>query len=134
MSLKGWQKQAPALSRFPIPMPVVFAIIGELCLMPGLGPIAALMMLLQFMCYLRPGEFADMGPEDLVQGLRSIDPFKNWGLIIQPQEVGHPTETGESDKSLLLGVEGYEWLSKPLQRAKKLRAGHPCLSPLPLEE
>ena len=48
--------------------------------------------------------------------------------------MGHPTKTREFDKSLLLGVEGYEWLSKPLKNVKKLRAGQSRLWPLSIVE
>ena len=70
-----------------------------------------------------------------MQGLHSIEnSLKHWVMIIRPQEVGHPAQTGEFDKSPLLDVEGYEWMSKPLQRVKKLRAGHPRLRLILTEE
>ena len=116
-------------------MPVVFAIIGEMCLMSPLGLVAAVMALIKFLCYLRPGELLDCAPADLVARLGSLGPaLRHWGLVIRPQEVGHSTKTGEFDKSVLFDMADFEWLAKPLQRLKHLRSSQPLLWPLSLEE
>ena len=70
------------------------------------------MCLLQFLCYLRPGELLDLMQKDLVQGLASIDvSLKNWALVIRPQETGVPTKTGEFDKSVMLDSPDFGWLA-----------------------
>ena len=134
-ALKGWAKRAPALSRFPIPMPIVFAILGELCLAPGMGPVAAVMVLMQFLTYLRPGELLDLQTQDLIQSLENIHgSFRHWALVVRPQEVGVPLKTGEFDKSLLLDSEGFDYLSQSLARLKSLRSAEKMLWPMNLEE
>ena len=62
---------------------------------PGLSPVAGVMVLMQLLTYLRPGELLDLHTKDLIQSLESIHgSFRHWALVVRPQEVGVPTKTG----------------------------------------
>ena len=56
---------------------------------------AAVMVLMQFLTYLRPGELLDLQTQDLIQSLENTHgSFRHWALVVRPQEVGVPTKTG----------------------------------------
>ena len=63
-ALKGWSHAAPPMQRLPLPIEVLGAIIG-LLIQKNLMEIG-IRLLLQFICYLRPGECSNLTVKQLV--------------------------------------------------------------------
>ena len=136
-ALRGWVKRAPESSRFPIPAPVVFAIVGSLCRSrDALGPVAGLMVLVQFLSYLRPGDLVDLRPADLVESLPHVDvSMRHWALLVRASAAGgKSTKTGEFDQSVVLDSPGFEFLDRAFRVLKGARQHSPLLWPLSMEE
>lgn len=107
-ALKGWSHAAPPMQRLPLPIEVLGAIIG-LLIQKNLMEIG-IRLLLQFICYLRPGECSNLTVKQLVPPQHSVGMrFQFWALLLHPVEEGVPGKTNVYDATVLIDTE--LWLS-----------------------
>ena len=107
-ALKGWSHAAPPMQRLPLPIEVLGAIIG-LLIQKNLMEIG-IRLLLQFICYLRPGECSNLTVKQLVPPQQSVGMrFQFWALLLHPVEEGVPGKTNVYDATVLIDTE--LWLS-----------------------
>ena len=114
-AIKGWRRLVPPHSRPPVPWLAVTAMIGALHWLSH--PATAFGMLIQFVCYLRPGELVGLTPSHVVRPTAHAGPYaKRWGLLLGPQALGVPTKPGEFDQSVLIDWSELHWIG-PLMEA-----------------
>ena len=100
-AIKGWSKLAPPRTRLPLPWVGLMALIGA-ALHQGFFW-EAFAMLLQFVCYLRPGELLNLKHANLMAPARAAGPGGRWwGLILGDHEMGRAAKSGEFDESVQL--------------------------------
>ena len=107
-ALAGWSKLQPATQRLPLPRVVAAAIAGT---MVSHGePMMALMVLLSFVCYLRPHEALALRTECVVAPRPGAgSQYQAWGLILNDASTGRPGKTGMLDESVLIDLDCYLW-------------------------
>ena len=123
-SIKGWAKLAPPRTRAPLPWLALMAMIG-LTLHRGLMDYAV-GMLVQFVCYLRPGELLALHPQCFAPPA-PLGPgrMSSWGLILRPLELGRAAKSGEFDESVLIDRPDLPFLNVFLGMLKRRRQGQP---------
>lgn len=93
-SQRGFRRLAPDMSRAPVPHE---ALLGTA--LYHLDREFALMLLVQMVCYLRPGELTSLTVGQMVSPIG--DPRKlEWVVMLAPQESGRPTKTRTFDDSV----------------------------------
>ena len=108
----GWSRLRPAEQRLPLPRVAAAAIAGAL-VSQGHATMAVL-VLLSFVCYLRPHEAISLRVENVVPPRPEAGTqYDSWGLILNDWEGQHPGKTGVFDESVLLDQD--RWLWPPLQ-------------------
>ncbi|CAE7391323.1 ANK1 [Symbiodinium sp. CCMP2592] len=95
--LKGWANMDPGKTRPPIPFPVIALIVLYL-MRQSLGE-AALLILLMFSAYLRPGEALALQIPDVVKPSRTVP---HYGINLHPADRYESSKVGLSDESILL--------------------------------
>lgn len=117
---KGWSNMEPGASRDPCPFEVACWISMDM-LVRGLVYHAAAVMLC-FDTYVRPGKVCELKHHNIVPPSRGINTmYKQWTLLLNPQELLTPSKTGEYNDSLHVGYKGREWIGTLLG---KLYARH----------
>ena len=117
-ALKGWRKEVPPKSRLPLPRTVAFGIaMGMLSLQQK--PMA-LMVLLSFDTYLRPGEAHALKVKNLVPPVRgSGRQYQQYVVVVRDEDDGVPDKTGVFNNSLPLDHPlTSTWLGKALSKLK----------------
>ncbi|CAE8586489.1 unnamed protein product [Polarella glacialis] len=125
LALRGWGKLAPCRARLPLPWELVGAIA---CLMASShGPLMAIITVLSFHAYLRPGVAGALRWRQLCPPVPGgSGPQALWSLTLRPREFETPSKTGTWDETLLLGdVAGWEWLPAILTQALAACRGRP---------
>ena len=123
-ALKGWRKVTPTKARLPMPWTFVAAIAMRMLELQG--PLMALLTVLAFHCYLRPGVASKVRWNQLVPPVAGGHcSMLLWTLNLHPQEGETPSKTGSWDETLGLGdVELWQWLSTALFAANRWRTRH----------
>jgi len=86
-ALKGWRRLAPPQSRMPLPYEVVTLLALD-AVHQGRVEIA-LVLLLNFVLYLRPGEFETLRVGDIIRPVKKGGPiYQFWSILLHPQEEG----------------------------------------------
>ena len=124
-SLQGWRKLEPPRSRLPLPWEAVCLMAEH---MMGHDMVEeALMMLLAFVMYLRPGEVCKLRCQDLVppvgQGRREAS---KWSLVLHPEEELVPSKTAEFDETLLFDLPYTKFVAISVHQWRRTssRPGH----------
>lgn len=123
-ALKGWRRLNPPKSRMPIPFEVValMAVEAKKNNKVEIG----LVLLLSYMLYLRPGEFAKIRVCDVVRPVPRGGPlYQHWGIVLHPQEEGIPSKTAQWDEALTLDLPYQNFLGKAIDAAMRLRSRPP---------
>ena len=106
-ALKAWSKLAPSRMRMPFPWLALVAVLGLLVWDRDIE--VAIILLLQFETYLRPGAMDAL----LVRQMRCPIPqagrgFQLWTVLANPYEDNVPGKTGIYDMSVVL--DRHQWL------------------------
>ena len=68
-------------------------------------------MLIQFVCYFRPGELCSLRASQVIPPLRHGGPSPGfWAFILGPFESGTPAKSKEFDESVILDLEELHWI------------------------
>ena len=110
---KGWKRLSPPTSRMPVPWELVCALANAL-MADGCRD-AALLMLLSFVCYLRPSEAAKLQVRDLIPPVKGSQ-HVSWSLLLHPFERGACSKTQEFDESLLIDAQMVTSLGSAIKR------------------
>ena len=114
-SLKGWRKLAPQKSRLPIPWEVCCLLITHAVRQNLMG--FALHMGLMFMLYLRPSEALRLRRGDVIPPVsRGQGGYKQWTVVLHPEELGVPSKTQEFDESLQLDLAYHHGFGEAIAR------------------
>jgi integrase len=115
-SLKGWRKLNPPRSRLPLPLLFVKAAAAMLAVTHG--GLLALVTVLAFHLYLRPGVALMLCWEQLSPPSRKrkrgevVGNAHRWSVNLHPREWELPSKTGVFDESVLIAdVPEWEWLN-----------------------
>ena len=119
--MKGWKKAAPSRSRVPLPLEWCFGLLA--CLLTTEAEQAAILLMLIFDTYARPGELSELQWEDVVPPVASRESsfLRHVTLVIKPQERGCLTKGGEMDDSLGLAEHDFPGLGTKLLLLRALR-------------
>ncbi|CAE7197381.1 prfA [Symbiodinium pilosum] len=118
-ALRGWRKEVPPKSRLPLPRLVAF---GMAMRMLSLQLRAmALLLLLSFDVYLRPGEGLTLKAKNLVSPVRgSGRQFQRYVIVVRDEDDNLPDKTGVYNNSLPLDYpRTSKWLGQALEKLKK---------------
>ena len=119
-------KLRPGQQRVPLPLIVMTAILGFLCRQGEI--VVALMLLLQFRTYLRPGVCDHLKVKQLIATTRAAGAaYQFWAINLAPLEDSIPGKTGQFDKTVLLDTD--LWLSPFLTMLTSSRDPEICLWP-----
>ena len=101
-ALKGFRRTRPTRSRHPLPLEVM-AGIANFIVAQGHWLMAAMVVII-FVCYLRPGEALKARKEDIVKPTGGLNPgLQVFGLIVAPQErPSEPSKTRQWDDTISL--------------------------------
>lgn len=114
-AMKGWRKLCPPRSRMPIPYEAI-CLVANKAMDLGQHEIA-LVLMMTFLLYLRPGEAFSLRVRDLVLPLRrSGKAFKDHAILLHPLEVGVPSKTKQWDEMLTLDLPHLKFLGPALER------------------
>eukprot|EP00438_Fugacium_kawagutii_P002485 Skav209078 [mRNA] locus=scaffold207:207591:211020:- [translate_table: standard] len=117
-ALKGWRKIMPPQSRLPLPRILMFGIAMDL-LARGKRDMA-LMTVLAFDCYLRPGEALDLKGKNIVAPvLQAGKQFKWVTVVVREAEGRKPDKTGVYDNSIPIDKNQLQWLGRELLTTKR---------------
>ena len=65
-------------------------------------------LLIQFTCYLRPGELLHLGPNHMVPPTAGAGEYAlQWSFILEATETGKPAKVGEFDESVVLDWKSF---------------------------
>lgn len=119
-ALKGWRKAAPPSSRLPLPRLLMVGMTMQ-PLAEGLTDMA-LMMLVAFELYLRPGEAIELCQRHVVPPVRVAGrQYSAVHVVIRDQEGLKPDKTGTFDNSLPFDKPTTKWVGQMLlDKAKAL--------------
>jgi hypothetical protein len=120
-ALQGWAKRAPAGARDPPAWEGVMAIVGWLVFQGRC--FIALGVLVQTICYLRPGELVNLHVEEL-QGPPEERPGEPWYLLLHSEHSSKSSETGERDESIVIDAPGFSWIWEDLRLLQQRRRMH----------
>jgi hypothetical protein len=106
-ALRTWQARRPPAQRIPFPWLGLTAVIGYLCFKSKIP--SALVLLIQFHTYLRPGICDALRVDQLVAphptaGIGHL----NWALHLYPCALLRPGKTGGYDEAVL--IDGFPWI------------------------
>ncbi|CAJ1362253.1 unnamed protein product [Effrenium voratum] len=118
-ALRGWRKVRPPRSRLPLPRTVVFGIAMRMIFQGHRDK--ALMILLSFDAYLRPGEAADLVARNLVPPVRGTGKqYQLYTLVVREEDEGVPDKTGIFSSSIPMDNPSTKnWLGPAIQRLGK---------------
>ena len=119
-ALRGWRKVMPATSRLPLPRLLAMGMAMKLYAM-GL-PSMALMALVAFHMYLRPGEAIDLCKRHVIAPIIMAGNQFAWiNVVIRDIEGLRPDKVGVFDNSLPFDKPNMQWVGEfLLARASKL--------------
>ena len=120
-ALKGWRKLAPPTSRMAVPYEIVAMIVNFL-LFKGFRQ-AALIILLVFELYCRPGEPLLLTALELVPPMARSFGESYWSLVLHPWEGQEPSKTSEFDETLELDLPRQKNLGPALEDMMDQRLG-----------
>ena len=120
-ALKGWRKAVPPQSRLPLPRLAMFGIAMQM-LANNLKAMA-LMTIISFDLYLRPGEALDIRKRNVVPPVKSAGKQFQWvTVVIRDQEGQRPDKVGVFDNSLALNNKHTMWIGRfLLEHVKTLK-------------
>jgi integrase len=112
-ALRGFRKARPARSRAPLSKELMAAFV-QIFLAQG-HVMLAVMMVIMFYSYCRPGELRRAKRRQLLAPVRRTGPLSHWALVMAPQEddpcvVQDLTKTGTMDDTIILDLP--PWLPK----------------------
>jgi integrase len=112
-ALRGFRKARPARSRAPLSKELMAAFV-QIFLAQGHVNMAV-MMILMFYSYCRPGELRRAKRRQLLAPVRRKGPLSHWALVMAPQEddpgaVQDLTKTGTMDDTIILDLPA--WMPK----------------------
>ena len=122
-ALQGWKRLGPSRARLPLPWLLAAAAAHWMAL--NLSVNMALLTVLAFFCYLRPGVAARLVLEQLTPPVKlytggARKPEHGWALNLHPQEWEEPSKTGAWDETVeVTDRDELEWLGDCL--ASRLR-------------
>ena len=126
-SVKSWMSKIPSHQRLPFPWLALCAVMGYLIHHDHVP--AAIMLLIQFRTYLRPGVFDRLLVCQLIPPVpEAPHPYNVWGLTIYPADLLIPGKTGTWDDAVLLDTE--LWLAPFLMMLIAHRAPDILLWPI----
>ena len=112
-ALKGWRKVVPALSRLPLPRVALYGIVMNL--LAGGFKNMALMTLVAFYLYLRPGEAIEVKAGNVVKPVRSAGvQYQYVPLIVRDQDSGKPDKVGIYDNCIPFDLPAIQWVGQQL--------------------
>lgn len=119
-ALKGWRKAAPPSSRLPLPRLLMVGMTMQM-LAEGLTDMA-LLMLVAFDLYLRPGEAIELCQRHVVPPVKVAGrQYSAVHVVIRDQEGLKPDKTGTFDNSLPFDKPATKWVGQLLlQKSKAL--------------
>ena len=120
-ALRGFRKLAPPRSRLPMPYMVMAMIVMELLARQRVQ--SALVVLLIFELYLRPGEAFHIRAVDLVPPVSDVSGASHWCVTLHAAETEQESKTGEFDESLSLDLGRQSYLGPALNRMVSQRLG-----------
>ena len=118
-ALRGWRKLVPQKSRLPLPRLVAYGIAMRLIFLQKLD--MALMVLLSFDAYLRPGEAIGLLGKNLVAPVAKAGrQYRHYTVIVKDEDECQPDKTGTFNNSIVLDNPlTSPWLGPALMRLKK---------------
>ena len=118
-ALKGWRKMVPPKSRLPLPRAVAFGIAMRMLSLQQRS--MALLVLLSFDMYLRPGEGLTLKVKNVVPPFQgSGRQYQRYVVVVRDEEDNVPDKTGVFNNSLPLDNPSTAgWLGKALDNLKK---------------
>ena len=122
-SLRGWRKLDPPKSPLPLPWEAV-------CLMSkfmvGHNMVQeAMMMLLSFVGYLRPGELTEIRVQGFIPPVTTCrGSLKHWSLVLHPLEQGVASKTEEYDETLIFDLPYNNVVNVVAQAVFRIRQLH----------
>ena len=133
-ALRGWRRVMPATSRLPLPRIMMHGLAMQL-LAQGKRDMA-LMTLVMFNLYLRPGEAADLCKRHVVAPVKMAGNQYAWvTVIIRDQEHKKPDKIGVYDNSLPFDKSQDLWLGNQLlQHAQSVKSKDGKLFNFKMEE
>lgn len=118
-SMKGWRRLCPPRSRMPIPLEAI-ALLAESATHQKL-PQIALVLLLTFFLYLRPGEAFKLRVQDIVRPVkRAGKGYKFFSVLLHPTEQDIPSKTLQWDEMLTLDLAVRNFLGPALVQTLEL--------------
>lgn len=130
-ALQGWSKLVPPRTRQPAPWHAVCAVMGAV-LFQG-DDEDALVILLAFHLYLRPGELAELRAKSLLPPVGSMGaPYHHWAVVIRPLEDGVPGKTGVFDATLAIGEPKLSFVDQRLRERHQKKQPEDAMWELPL--
>ena len=119
-ALRGWRKEMPPQSRLPLPKVAMFGI--AMNLIAAGSREMALMVLVAFFLYLRPGEAADIKASSVVGPVRSAGlQFQFVRLVVREQEGGRPDKVGVYDNCIPFDLPSIQWIGRELLALAKTK-------------
>ena len=116
--LQGWRRLDPGATRPPMPWELIAAIVMKLVQRELIDQ--ALLVLLMFDAYLRPGEALSLRREDLVEPTAQ-HPF--FSLNLHPSDRQESSKVGLSDETILLDSKTTPWMGLLLRHHLSLHRG-----------
>lgn len=124
-AVQSWSRLRPGYQRLPVPWLVVCAMIGYLCSINVIT--VALMLLVQFRTYMRPGALDRLKVKQLIGPTGMAGPrYSFWAFNLSPAEDLIPGKTGTYDDAILYDAE-IPWITEFFM---KLTSGRHPESPL----
>lgn len=121
-ALKGWRKCMPAQSRLPLPQILMYGMVMRL-LYKGFRTMA-LMTLVAFDLYLRPGEALTLRAKNILPPVRVAGAqFKQMTIVVRDFESGQPDKVGVYDNALRLDNAKTTWMGSHLLSLAKQQNG-----------
>ena len=110
-SLKGWSRLSPSMSRDPVPWEALIVLCLRLLDFGKVGCRAALLLLIAFDCYLRPGEALSLTRCSI--SAPGSQKYNHWVITVAPlhDESSRPAKNKEFDQSVVLAQFDRVWLT-----------------------
>ncbi|CAE7845041.1 ANK1 [Symbiodinium microadriaticum] len=116
--LKGWANLDPGATRPPMPFQLI-ALIAVTMIQADMTQ-AALLVLIMFSAYLRPGEALSLFANDVVFPTKTV---RSFAINLHPQDRMESSKTGLSDESVLIDSTVLPQLGPMLGRLARRRRG-----------